>query len=161
MDAIPAAWLRRNVFQPWEGGLCGLVMYRATVDWATSTPSISSSPWIRGAVIAFRIEGKNRYSQTKISRSMLRSHTRDGDLRLVQSPADGEPGFQPRGSHAISIGSVRGGGAWSGTRASRLPVAQLSFSVTPDEVFGSDRTECEFTVAMLRTNSDRFFRLMS
>ena len=31
MDAIPAAWLRRNVFQPWEGGLCGLVMYRATV----------------------------------------------------------------------------------------------------------------------------------
>jgi hypothetical protein len=34
MDAIPAAWLRRNVFQPWEDGPYRLVMYRATVDWA-------------------------------------------------------------------------------------------------------------------------------
>jgi hypothetical protein len=33
-------------------------------------------------VIAFRIEGKNRYSQTKINRSMFRSRTREGDLRL-------------------------------------------------------------------------------
>jgi hypothetical protein len=33
-------------------------------------------------VIAFRIEGKNRYSQTKISRSMFRSRARDRDLRL-------------------------------------------------------------------------------
>src|SRR5260221_13988286 len=34
MDAIPAAWLRRNVFQPWEGGPCLLVMYLATVDYS-------------------------------------------------------------------------------------------------------------------------------
>jgi hypothetical protein len=33
-------------------------------------------------VIAFRIEGKHRYSQTKISRSMFRSRTHDRDLRL-------------------------------------------------------------------------------
>src|ERR1700674_1504656 len=33
-------------------------------------------------VIAFRIAGKHRYSQTKISRSMFRSRTRDGALRL-------------------------------------------------------------------------------
>jgi hypothetical protein len=33
-------------------------------------------------VIAFRMAGKHRYSQTKINRSMLRSRTRDGDLRL-------------------------------------------------------------------------------
>ena len=32
--------------------------------------------------IAFRIDGKNWYSQTKISRSMFRSRTRDQDLRL-------------------------------------------------------------------------------
>jgi hypothetical protein len=32
--------------------------------------------------IVFRIDGKNRYSQTKISRSMFRSRTRERDLRL-------------------------------------------------------------------------------
>jgi phospholipase C len=37
-----------------------------------------------------------------------------------------------------SVGIVRRAGAWSGTRASRLPLAQLAHSVTPDEVFGSD-----------------------
>jgi hypothetical protein len=33
-------------------------------------------------VIAFRIEGNSRWSQTKIIRSMFRSLTRDGHLRL-------------------------------------------------------------------------------
>ena len=39
----------RNVFQDCEGGLRPRIMYLETVDWATSNPSISSSPWIRGA----------------------------------------------------------------------------------------------------------------
>jgi hypothetical protein len=38
-----------NVRQPWLGGLQRLTMYLATLDCATSKPSFSSSPWIRGA----------------------------------------------------------------------------------------------------------------
>src|SRR5450755_2343779 len=46
IDAIPSAWLRRNVFQPWDGGLLRLAMYLATEVWPTSMPSLRSSPWI-------------------------------------------------------------------------------------------------------------------
>ena len=42
-------WFRRNVLQDCEGGLRSRTMYLETVDWATSNPSISNSPWIRGA----------------------------------------------------------------------------------------------------------------
>src|SRR5450631_2116384 len=49
IDAIPSAWLRRNVFQPWDGGLLRLAMYLATEVWPTSMPSLRSSPWILGA----------------------------------------------------------------------------------------------------------------
>src|SRR5271169_4504601 len=49
IDAIPSAWLRRNVFQPWDGGLLPLAMYLATEVWPTSIPSFRSSPWIVGA----------------------------------------------------------------------------------------------------------------
>src|ERR1035438_6056171 len=34
---------------PWLGGPCRLTMYLATLDCAISNPSLSSSPWIRGA----------------------------------------------------------------------------------------------------------------
>ena len=47
--AIASAWFWRNVLQDCEGGLRSRTMYLETVDWATSNPSISSSPWIRGA----------------------------------------------------------------------------------------------------------------
>jgi hypothetical protein len=40
---------RRNVFQVCDGGLDGRVIYFETVDWATSKPSMRSSPWIRDA----------------------------------------------------------------------------------------------------------------
>jgi hypothetical protein len=49
IDAIPSAWLRRNVFQPWDGGPLRRVMYLATGVWPTSMPSLRSSPWILGA----------------------------------------------------------------------------------------------------------------
>ena len=42
-------WFRRNVLQDCEGGLRPCTMYLETVEWATSNPSISNSPWIRGA----------------------------------------------------------------------------------------------------------------
>src|SRR5262249_21702990 len=45
MGAIACAWFRRNVFQPCDGGR-PCTMYFETVDWATSKPSINSSPWI-------------------------------------------------------------------------------------------------------------------
>ena len=47
--AMPSAWLSRNVLQPWDGGCLRLSMYLATVVCPTSMPSLSSSPWMRGA----------------------------------------------------------------------------------------------------------------
>ena len=49
IDVMPSAWLCRNVFQPWDGGLLRLAMYLATEVWPTSMPSLRSSPWILGA----------------------------------------------------------------------------------------------------------------
>src|SRR6266567_4652001 len=49
MAAMSGEWLRRKVSHPWEGGQDRLTMYFATLDSATSKPSLSSSPWIRGA----------------------------------------------------------------------------------------------------------------
>jgi hypothetical protein len=49
MAAIACAWFRRNVFQLCEGGVPPRTRYLETVDWATSKPSIRSSPWIRDA----------------------------------------------------------------------------------------------------------------
>src|SRR5467141_967301 len=49
IDAMPSVWLRRKVFQPCDGGRLLFAMYFATVVCPTSMPSLSSSPWIRGA----------------------------------------------------------------------------------------------------------------
>ncbi len=46
IDAIPSAWLRRNVFHPCDGGFLILAMYLATEVWPISMPSLRSSPWI-------------------------------------------------------------------------------------------------------------------
>src|SRR5229473_7808095 len=43
------AWLRTKVRHPWLGGARRLTMYLATLDCATSNPSLSNSPWMRGA----------------------------------------------------------------------------------------------------------------
>jgi hypothetical protein len=42
--AMPSAWFVRNVRQLWDGGRQRRHIYRATVDWATSKPSLSNSP---------------------------------------------------------------------------------------------------------------------
>ena len=47
--AIASAWLRRNVRQLCEGGCRRRIIYLDTVDSASSKPSLSNSPWIRGA----------------------------------------------------------------------------------------------------------------
>jgi hypothetical protein len=44
MAAISGAWLRRKVRHPWLAGPRRLTMYLATLDCATSNPSLSSSP---------------------------------------------------------------------------------------------------------------------
>src|SRR5258708_13612 len=49
MAAMSGAWLRRKVDQPWDGGPHRLTMYFATLDCETSKPSLSNSPWMRGA----------------------------------------------------------------------------------------------------------------
>src|SRR5207342_2043059 len=48
MAAMSGAWLHKKVRQPWLGGDRRLTMYLATLDCATSNPSLSNSPWIRG-----------------------------------------------------------------------------------------------------------------
>ena len=48
MAAMSGVWLRKNVRHPWLGGVHRLTMYLATLDCATSNPSLSSSPWMRG-----------------------------------------------------------------------------------------------------------------
>jgi hypothetical protein len=47
--AMASAWLRRNVRQVCDGGPRRRIMYLETVDSAISNPSLSSSPWMRGA----------------------------------------------------------------------------------------------------------------
>jgi hypothetical protein len=47
--AMPAAWSWRKVFQVCDRPRPLFAMYLATVDCATSIPSFSSSPWMRGA----------------------------------------------------------------------------------------------------------------
>src|SRR3954452_23821521 len=49
IEAIPLAWLRRNVLQPCDGGRLRRAMYFATEVCPTSMPSFRSSPWMRGA----------------------------------------------------------------------------------------------------------------
>jgi hypothetical protein len=46
---MPSAWLRRNFFQPCEGGPLLRAIYLATLVWPISMPSLRSSPWILGA----------------------------------------------------------------------------------------------------------------
>ncbi len=46
---MPSAWLRRNVLQPCDGGALLRTIYLATLVCPTSIPTLSSSPWIRGA----------------------------------------------------------------------------------------------------------------
>src|SRR5882724_7474733 len=43
---MPAAWLRRNVFHPCEGGPLLRAIYLVTLVWPISMPSLRSSPWI-------------------------------------------------------------------------------------------------------------------
>ena len=55
------AWFRKKVSHPCDGGCLPRTMYFATVDCETSSPILSSSPWIRGAphiglaILIFRI----------------------------------------------------------------------------------------------------------
>jgi hypothetical protein len=49
MAATSGAWLCRKARRPWLGSPHRLTMYLATLDCATLNPSLSSSPWMRGA----------------------------------------------------------------------------------------------------------------
>jgi hypothetical protein len=89
-------------------------------------------------VLASRIEGNSRYSQTKIGRSMFLSHTRDPDLRLSTITADARQCFRPRVSPVTSAEIVRRAGAWTETRPSGVRLSQSDRPVTLDQVFGTD-----------------------
>src|SRR4030088_2772442 len=70
MAAISGAWLRKKVRHPWLGGPRRLTMYLATLDCATSNPSLSSSPWMRGAPQSgfFDAHPPDQYAQLRVDR---------------------------------------------------------------------------------------------
>jgi hypothetical protein len=65
MAAMSGAWLCKKVRHPWLGGLGRLTMYFATLDCATSNPSLSNSPWMRGAppMRIFDADPPDQYAQ--------------------------------------------------------------------------------------------------
>src|ERR1700686_5367137 len=69
MAAMSGAWLRKKVRHPWLGGPRRLIMYLATLDCAISNPSLSSSPWMRGA--PQRLLSVGRIKLTQIARDAL------------------------------------------------------------------------------------------
>jgi hypothetical protein len=90
---MASVWLRRTVRQPCDGGARHLTMYLDTVDSATPKPSLSSSPWMRGAPYngfsslirpinacsarsIFRLPGRPRDFQRQYTRNPARSHRR-------------------------------------------------------------------------------------
>src|SRR6202049_3394217 len=69
MAVMSGAWLRKKVRHPWLGGPRRLTMYLATLDCAISNPSLSSSPWMRGA--PQRLLSVGRIKLTQIARDAL------------------------------------------------------------------------------------------
>ena len=49
LDIRMPKWFAKNVRHVWDGGLSRFGRYRDTVRSETVIPSLSSSPWIRGA----------------------------------------------------------------------------------------------------------------
>lgn len=90
---------------------------------------------------AFRIEGKSRYIQMKISRSMFFSLTRDGDLRLrtvtccrstrISAPSRARDFKRERATSSSSIKNSTIGAPVS--QANRL-VTRVGFSVSTAEL---------------------------
>src|SRR5260370_36464050 len=68
MAAMSGAWLCKKVRHPWLGGPRRLTMYLATLDCATSNPSLSSSPWMRGAPQSgiFDAHPADQYAQLRV-----------------------------------------------------------------------------------------------
>src|SRR5215510_5853457 len=87
MAAIACAWFRKNVFQPCDGDP-PRTMYFDTVDWATSKPSIRSSPWIRDAPhLGFSL--LIRRMRSRNSRSIFRRPARCRDFQRQNAVKDG------------------------------------------------------------------------
>ncbi len=89
---------------------------------------MSSSPWIRGAPQS-GLEPLICRIRSRIFRSI------DGRPDLERQRQNSRPRVSP----VISYGNVRRAGFWPGAQTLRPALAQLSHSVTADEVFGSDR----------------------
>src|SRR5450759_4933560 len=97
MAAMSSAWFCRKVRHPWLGGRCCLTMYLATLDCATSNPSLSSSPWIRGAPQR-PFHTSKKPGQVTVS---IQSKDRAGSGELSNAPprreGEGEAGRGPGG----------------------------------------------------------------
>src|SRR6476659_7966898 len=89
--AMPSAWSRRKVFQPWDGGPLRLAIYLATLVCPISMPSLRSSPWIRGAPHSGLARLISRISR-RISTPNNRPTTTASRL---PAPVGSEPGTMP------------------------------------------------------------------
>jgi hypothetical protein len=106
MAAMSGAWLRRKGRHPWEGGPHRLTIHFATLDWATSNPSLSSSPWMRGAphgglsTLIRRISARRsgeRHFQRQYRRKPARCHrTRVSGRTIVMA-------LRTDGNHQIQL----------------------------------------------------------
>ena len=83
--AMASTWLRRNVRQVCDGGPRCRVMYLDTVDPAISNPSLSRSPWMRGAPHnGFSVLMSSRNPRLTLG---LPARPRDFQRQYVRNPA--------------------------------------------------------------------------
>ena len=74
------SWLQRKAFQLRDDGRLPFTMYLATVDSAMSMPSLSSSPWMRGAPQSTLATLLSRISR-RISAGILGRPPRERDFQ--------------------------------------------------------------------------------
>jgi hypothetical protein len=87
IEAIPSAWFRRIVLQPWDGGRLCRAMYLATEVWPTSVPSLRSSPWMRGAPQKGFAKLISRISCRNSRATLGRPGRRDFQRQKLRNPA--------------------------------------------------------------------------
>jgi hypothetical protein len=140
MAAMSGAWLCRKVRHPWLGGPRRLTMYLATLDCATSNPSLSSSPWMRGApqsgfsMLIRRISARSSVSIIAAGALKPGALQRSAHFRLADARC--ACGDKPRAT-GCSLGLNVGGQLWDNPclLARVIAVPHLQFAAVRELVW--------------------------
>ena len=90
IDAMPSSMIGRKVVQPCDGPPLLRAMYFATLVWPTSMPSLSSSPWMRGAPRAgWPGSCPGSADGSPAGRSVSRRAVWISNARTIETPATG------------------------------------------------------------------------